>query len=95
MLTLNRAIPTSRHSISRAWMKAAATSSAMFRVHTAKDLLGIVAGILDGEIRRTAGDLNGAIAAFSVRRAFEGARLRRAGAAPFSAFHWLGAALVA
>src|SRR5688500_8367179 len=75
--------------------KAAETSKASFRVHPAKELLGIAAGILDGEIRRTSGDLDGAIASF-----------RRAAAAqaglvydepeplPFSAFHWLGAALL-
>ena len=32
--------------------KTAETSTAMLRVHTAKNLLGIVAAILDGEIRR-------------------------------------------
>ena len=48
--------------------KAAETSTAAFRVHPAKDLLGIVAGILEGEIQRTAGDLT--------------ARLRRSSAPP-------------
>jgi len=45
-------------------VNAAETSTAMFRVHTAKDLLSIAAGILDGEIRRMAGEVDGAIAAF-------------------------------
>ena len=67
----------------------------MFRVHTAKDLLGIVAGILDGEIRRTAGDLNGAIAAFQRAAGLQAALVYdEPEPLPFSAFHWLGAALV-
>jgi tetratricopeptide (TPR) repeat protein len=75
--------------------KAADTSTAMFRVHTAKDLLGIVAGILDGEIRRMAGDLNGAIAAFQRASDLQAALVYdEPEPLPFSAFHWLGAALV-
>jgi tetratricopeptide (TPR) repeat protein len=75
--------------------KAAATSTATFRVHTAKDLLGIVAGILDGEIRRMAGDLNGAIAAFQRAADLQAALVYdEPEPLPFSAFHWLGAALV-
>ena len=35
-----------------------------FRVHPAKDLLSIVAGILEGELQRTAGDVNAAITSF-------------------------------
>jgi tetratricopeptide (TPR) repeat protein len=75
--------------------KAAESSTATFRVHTAQDLLSIAAGILDGETRRMAGDVSGAIAAF--RRAAD----RQAALVydepeplPFSAFHWLGAALL-
>ena len=52
--------------------KTADTSTAMLRVHTAKNLLGIVAAILDGEIRRGNGDLNGAIAAFERGAALAG-----------------------
>jgi tetratricopeptide (TPR) repeat protein len=76
-------------------MKAAETSKATFRVHSAKDLLSIVAGILDGEIQRMAGDLTGAIAAFQ-RAADLQARLvyDEPEPLPFSAFHWLGAALL-
>jgi len=75
--------------------KAAETSKTMFRVHSAKDLLGIAAGLLDGEIKRTAGDLDGAIAAF--RRAAETQAALvydEPEPLPFSAFHWLGAALL-
>jgi tetratricopeptide (TPR) repeat protein len=73
--------------------KATESSTAMFRVHTAKNLLSIAAGILDGEIRRMAGDLDGAIAAF--RRAAETQAALvydEPEPLPFSAFHWLGAA---
>jgi len=75
--------------------KAADSSTAMFRVHPAKDLLSIVAGILEGEIQRTAGNLDAAIASFQ-----QAARMQEAlvydepEPLPFSAFHWLGAALV-
>jgi len=75
--------------------KAAETSKATFRVHAAKDLLGIAAGILDGEMKRMAGDLQGAIVAF--RRAAEtqaGLVYDEPEPLPFSAFHWLGAALL-
>ena len=40
------------------------TAKAEFRSHSAKNLLGILGGILEGEIARAAGDLPGAIAAF-------------------------------
>jgi tetratricopeptide (TPR) repeat protein len=75
--------------------RAAETSTAMFRVHTAKDLLGIASGILGGEIRRIVGDLDGAIAAF--RRAADAQVALvydEPEPLPFSAFHWLGAALL-
>ena len=75
--------------------KAAETSKAGFRFSTAKDLLSIAAGILEGEMQRMNGDLPGAIASF--RRA---AQMQAAltydepEPLPFSAFHWLGAALL-
>jgi tetratricopeptide (TPR) repeat protein len=74
---------------------AAETSRSGFRFHTAKDLLSIAAGILEGEIQRIAGDLNGAIQSF--RRAGdiqEALVYDEPEPLPFSAFHWLGAALV-
>jgi tetratricopeptide (TPR) repeat protein len=75
--------------------KAAETSKAAFRVHSAKDLLSIVAGILEGEMKRTAGDLAGAIAAFDVAaKTQEGLVYDEPEPLPFSAFHWLGAALI-
>ena len=75
--------------------KTAETSKASFRVTAAKDLLGVVAGILDGEIKRMAGDLPGAIAAFQVAAdAQEALTYDEPEPLPFSARHWLGAALV-
>jgi tetratricopeptide (TPR) repeat protein len=75
--------------------KAAETSTTSFRVHTARALLSIAAGILGGEIQRTAGDLNGAIASFQRAAALqEGLVYDEPEPLPFSAFHWLGAALV-
>jgi tetratricopeptide (TPR) repeat protein len=75
--------------------KAAETSKAAFRVHPAKDLLSIVAGILEGELQRTAGDLSGAIASFErAARAQEALVYDEPEPLPFSAFHWLGAALL-
>jgi tetratricopeptide (TPR) repeat protein len=75
--------------------KAAETSKAAFRVHPAKELLSIVAGILEGEIQRTAGDLNGAIASFErAARTQEALVYDEPEPLPFSGFHWLGAALL-
>ena len=75
--------------------KAAETSTATFRVHPAKNLLSIVAGILDGEIRRMAGDLDSAIAAFQRAADLQAALVYdEPEPLPFSAFHWLGAALL-
>lgn len=75
--------------------KTAETSTAAFRVHSAKDLLSIVAGILDGEMKRMSGDLDGAIAAFeTAAKAQAGLVYDEPEPLPFSAFHWLGAALL-
>jgi tetratricopeptide (TPR) repeat protein len=75
--------------------KAAETSKAAFRVHSAKNLLGTVAGILDGEILRTAGDLNAAIKVFEKAVALEDAlTYDEPEPLPFAARHWLGAALL-
>jgi len=71
------------------------TSTGAFRGHSAKNLLGIVVGILDGEIKRMAGDVSGSIGPFE--RAVElevGLTYDEPEPLPFSARHWLGAALV-
>ena len=75
--------------------KAADTSKAMFRFHSAKDLLGVVAGILEGEILWIAGDLSGAIKAFEQAVVVEdGLMYDEPEPLPFAARHWLGAALL-
>jgi tetratricopeptide (TPR) repeat protein len=76
-------------------LKTADTSAVMLRVHTPKNLLGAVAGILDGEIKRAEGDLNGAIAAFEKAAALEDALIYdEPEPLPFAVRHWLGAALL-
>jgi len=75
--------------------KVADSSTATFRVHSAKDLLSIVAGILEGEIQRSAGDLDAAIASFQQAASRQEALVYdEPEPLPFSAFHWLGAALL-
>jgi tetratricopeptide (TPR) repeat protein len=64
-------------------------------MHSAKSLLGIVAGILEGEILRNSGDLKGAIATFEQAVALEDAlTYDEPEPLPFAARHWLGAALL-
>ena len=75
--------------------KTAETSKAQFRVSPAKELLSVVAGVLDGEIKRMAGDLSGAIAAFRTAADIQEAlTYDEPEPLPFSARHWLGAALI-
>ena len=75
--------------------RAAGTSTTVFRVHTAKDLLSIAAGILEGEVQRMAGDFSGAIASFRRAAEVQAALVYdEPEPLPFSAFHWLGAALL-
>jgi tetratricopeptide (TPR) repeat protein len=74
--------------------KTAETSKASFRVSPAKELLSVVAGILDGEIKRMAGDVDAAIAAFEAASdTQEALTYDEPEPLPFSARHWLGAAL--
>jgi tetratricopeptide (TPR) repeat protein len=75
--------------------KVADTSTVAFRMHPAKTLVGSVAAILDGEIRREAGDAAGAIAAFERAVSLEDALMYdEPEPLPFAARHWLGAALL-
>ena len=74
---------------------AASTSTATFRMHSAANLLGILAGILDGEIQWAEKDLEGAIAAFQRAVEREDALMYdEPEPLPFTARHWLGAALL-
>jgi tetratricopeptide (TPR) repeat protein len=75
--------------------KAADISTSGFRMHSAKDLLTVAAGILEGEVKRMAGDVSGAIELFRRSAAIqEGLTYDEPEPLPFSAYHWLGAALV-
>ncbi len=73
----------------------AANSTAKFRFHNASQLVGLSAAILEGEILRDQGDMDGAIAAF--RRAAElddQQPYDEPEPIPYAARHWLGAALL-
>jgi len=75
--------------------KLAGSSKGSFRTHPASELLGTVAGILEGEIARAAGNLPDAIAAFERAVALEDAmEYDEPEPLPFSARHWLGASLL-
>jgi len=68
---------------------------AAFRGHTAQELLGVVAGILDGEILRDEGDLDGAVRAQAEAVALEDAfGYDEPEPLNFTARHWLGATLL-
>ncbi len=74
---------------------AAQSSKAVFKFHTAKALLGTLGGILEGEIARTNGDLNGAIAAFERAVSVEDSIvIDDPEPLSFPARHWLGGALL-
>lgn len=71
------------------------SSTAVFKFHSAKVLLGPLAAILEGEIDRAAGDLNEAMAAFERAVALDDAIVvDDPEPLPFPARHWLGAALL-
>jgi tetratricopeptide (TPR) repeat protein len=75
--------------------KTAETSEQEFRQHAAKRLLGVLVGILEGEILRTDKDLPGAIAAFErAVQLDDELEYDEPEPLPFPARHWLGAALV-
>ena len=67
----------------------------VFRGHTAADLLGVVAGILEGEILRHEGDTDGAIRVLEEAIMLEdGLRYDEPEPLNFSARHWLGNVLL-
>ena len=75
--------------------RTAETSKGEFRMHSAKELLGTVAGILEGEIHRAEKNLPAAIAAFERAAALEDTMTYdEPEPLPFAARHWLGAALL-
>ena len=75
--------------------KLADESTAIFRFHEASQLMGLTAALLEGEILRVEGDLDGAIAAFERAAAFDDEQqYDEPEPIPFAARHWLGAALL-
>jgi tetratricopeptide (TPR) repeat protein len=75
--------------------KAAETSTATFRVYSAKSLLSLAANILDGEIARQRNDLPAAIRLFEAAVTVDDSlQYDEPEALPFDARHWLGAALL-
>jgi tetratricopeptide (TPR) repeat protein len=75
--------------------KTASSSKATFRRHPASRLLGIVGGILEGEIQRAEKDLKGAIETFErAAKLDDELEYDEPEPLPFAARHWLGAALL-
>ncbi len=73
----------------------AETSEARMRFHPAETLLGVVAGVLEGELQRDRGDLDAAVLAFEQAVALEDAlAYDEPEPLPFAARHWLGAVLL-
>lgn len=73
----------------------AATTDATFRFHPARHIVGPVAYVLEGEILRDAGELDAAIGSFEQAVAVEDQmNYDEPEPLPFSARHWLGAALI-
>ena len=76
-------------------LETAQTSEARLRFHDAKHLLGVVGGILEGEIHREAGELRAAIASFERAVELEDELMYdEPEPLPFAARHWLGASLL-
>ena len=75
--------------------RTAETSEQRLRLHPGKDILGIAAAILEGEIHRDAEDLESSIRSFEAAVAQEDALMYdEPEPLPFAARHWLGAALI-
>jgi hypothetical protein len=75
--------------------KAADTAKAEFRSHPAKHFLGVLVGVLEGEIARDSKDLAGAVVAFERAVVADDALdYDEPEPLPFAARHWLGAALL-
>jgi tetratricopeptide (TPR) repeat protein len=76
-------------------LRAAESSKAVFKFHSAKTLLGTLGGVLEGEIHRSTGDLGAAVAAFERAVSFDDSLIiDDPEPLPFPARQWLGAALV-
>jgi tetratricopeptide (TPR) repeat protein len=76
-------------------LETAQTSEDRLRFHDAKHLLGVVGGILEGEIHREAGEVSAAIASFERAVELEDELMYdEPEPLPFAARHWLGASLI-
>jgi tetratricopeptide (TPR) repeat protein len=76
-------------------LDAASTSTAVFGANAAKNLFGVLAGILEGEIALSSGAQPAALAAFEKAVSIEDSLIwDEPDPLPFSARHWLGAALL-
>jgi tetratricopeptide (TPR) repeat protein len=70
-------------------------STASFSFHSASQVMGLSAAILEGEILRLEGDLDGAIAAFQRAAELDDQQpYDEPEPIPYAARHWLGAALL-
>jgi tetratricopeptide (TPR) repeat protein len=70
-------------------------SDAMFGYHHASQLMGLAGSLLEGEVLRARGDLDGAIVAFQAAADFDDQQqYAEPEPIPFAARHWLGAALM-
>jgi len=73
----------------------AENSDGIFRFHSAEQLMGLSAAILEGEILTAEGDTEGAIAAFRRAAEWDDKQLYdEPEPIPYAARHWLGAALI-
>jgi tetratricopeptide (TPR) repeat protein len=78
-----------------ALQESASTSTALFGANTAKNLFAVLAGILDGELALSAGDRPAAVAALGKAVSIEDSLVwDEPEPLPFTARHWLGAALL-
>lgn len=69
------------------------TTTARFRFHAGKDIVGTLAGILEGEIAWTEGNIEAAAAAFRLATDYyDNLNYDEPEPLPFSPRHWLGAA---
>ncbi|NNC64143.1 MAG: hypothetical protein HKN84_05115 [Gammaproteobacteria bacterium] len=70
-------------------------SAEIFRVHSAEHLMGLSAALLEGEILRAQGDLEGAITALQRAAQLDDEQVYdEPEPIPYAARHWLGAALI-
>ena len=88
-------IETARNTV-KALEELTSTTTARFRFHDGKDIVGTLAGILAGEIAWTEGNVEAAAEAFRVATSYyDNLNYDEPEPLPFSPRHWLGAAYMA